>query len=368
MILIYTKTNELIGGIERYIETQVDVFVKNGIAVTVYFENLIESEKTINLSPSVNIISKDELGTIGFSFVIIHKFDDEDLVSSLNDHQTTIAVVHDHEYYCRRGHKYFPNSKNCKLAYDKVNCSLCSCFGLSKKESFPYLYFKKDNVQKKISILKAMNGYVVISDYMKNNLLINGFKEEKIFLVKPFVDFKETHEGRRKGMLYVGQLIKGKGILKFLKNFNAEVESFSIIGDGKDRKNIENIASRWSGIKVLGFQNPENFYKNVAFLTFTSTWSEPFGLVGIEAMSWGLPVVAFNVGGVTDWLKHGENGFLVDEGDYETFNYYCDKLLNDVELANKMGNNAKSFVEGSFSKDNYIDNWLKVQGYCENRN
>ena len=46
-------------------------------------------------------------------------------------------------------------------------------------------------------------------------------------------------------------------------------------------------------------------------------WSEPFGLVGLEGMAHAKPVVAFDVGGVSDWLVDGENGFLVPRGDVD---------------------------------------------------
>ena len=42
-----------------------------------------------------------------------------------------------------------------------------------------------------------------------------------------------------------------------------------------------------------------------------SVWPEPFGLVGLEAASAGLPAIAFDVGGISQWLKDGVNGFLV---------------------------------------------------------
>src|SRR5207248_708260 len=42
-----------------------------------------------------------------------------------------------------------------------------------------------------------------------------------------------------------------------------------------------------------------------------STWPEPFGLVGLEAAALGVPAIAFDVGGVREWLRPGETGYLV---------------------------------------------------------
>src|SRR5262249_45977008 len=42
-----------------------------------------------------------------------------------------------------------------------------------------------------------------------------------------------------------------------------------------------------------------------------SVWPEPFGLVGLEAAAFGVPAIAFDVGGIREWLTPGENGYLV---------------------------------------------------------
>lgn len=50
-------------------------------------------------------------------------------------------------------------------------------------------------------------------------------------------------------------------------------------------------------------------------LLFPIRWDEPFGLVLIEAMACGVPVIAFNRGAVSEIVKHGETGFIVDDFD-----------------------------------------------------
>src|SRR5438034_1221443 len=51
--------------------------------------------------------------------------------------------------------------------------------------------------------------------------------------------------------------------------------------------------------------------RTASLLAVPSTWPEPFGLVGLEAAALGVPTIAFDVGGVRDWLRPDENGFLV---------------------------------------------------------
>lgn len=363
-ILVYSRTNELIGGVERFIEAQIDSLLSLDIELSLYFEEFSEARK-MKIPNGVNILFKKEVSNASFDKVIIHKFNDDDLIESLSKRFETIAVIHDHEYYCKRGHKYYPNNKNCNQAFNNVSCGLCSGFGLKKSQKFPFLKIENNNTADKLKILKSFNMFVVISDYMKSNLELNGINENLISIARPFVS-KQSWEAtppKKKQGLYVGQLIKGKGILKLARKYKEKNWTLSIVGTGKDMAGLNKLAMGNEYIKTLGFQNPDGFYRESNFLVFSSTWSEPFGLAGIEAMSFGLPVVAFNVGGVSDWLRHGENGFLVDEGDYDAFFYYCDKLSNDEKLTKQLGENAKRFVRQNFAFENYLSDWKKILGY-----
>lgn len=63
--------------------------------------------------------------------------------------------------------------------------------------------------------------------------------------------------------------------------------------------------------KISSFEEKVNYYKNALALLFPIKWEEPFGLVIVEAMACGTPVIAFSRGAVPEIVKNGENGFLV---------------------------------------------------------
>src|SRR5205807_2360133 len=60
-----------------------------------------------------------------------------------------------------------------------------------------------------------------------------------------------------------------------------------------------------------------------------STWSEPFGIVALEAMIMGKPVIASRIGGLTDIVIDGETGFLVHPGDAQALQEAIQSLLDD---------------------------------------
>jgi glycosyltransferase involved in cell wall biosynthesis len=59
----------------------------------------------------------------------------------------------------------------------------------------------------------------------------------------------------------------------------------------------------------------KKFYKDIDIFVMASSPAETFGKVGVEAMSAGKPVLAPNIGGISDWLEDGVNGYFIDKED-----------------------------------------------------
>jgi len=87
----------------------------------------------------------------------------------------------------------------------------------------------------------------------------------------------------------------------------------------------------------------------------SSVWPEPFGAVGLEAMRYGLPVVAFDAGGIKEWLIDNVNGFLVPHMDRSRFANRVEQLLQDKTLARQMGARGSELVREKYNFNRYID-------------
>jgi colanic acid/amylovoran biosynthesis glycosyltransferase len=74
----------------------------------------------------------------------------------------------------------------------------------------------------------------------------------------------------------------------------------------------------------------------------------------LEAGAAGLPVVATRHAGIPDVVNHGETGFLVEEGDVEGMGAFMGHLLNDADLARRMGKDARQRIRAHFSLDRHI--------------
>jgi glycosyltransferase involved in cell wall biosynthesis len=72
-------------------------------------------------------------------------------------------------------------------------------------------------------------------------------------------------------------------------------------------------------------------------------------------MRCGLAVVAFDAGGVSEWLLDGENGFLVPWKNRAAFAARVDSLLRDKPLARRLGENGRKVASERFNFGSYID-------------
>jgi len=90
-------------------------------------------------------------------------------------------------------------------------------------------------------------------------------------------------------------------------------------------------------------------YERSRAVVCPSVWNEPFGLVGLEAMAAARPVIAFAVGGIPEWLADGESGFLVPRKDTDVLARAIERLIDDDDLARRLGAAGRARCERDFS-------------------
>jgi len=98
----------------------------------------------------------------------------------------------------------------------------------------------------------------------------------------------------------------------------------------------------------------ETLYAHADIVAFPSIWDEPFGLVGIEAMAHSKPVVAFEGGGISEWMSAGSTGLSVPRRDTGALAQALDFLATEPELRARMGAAGRERVEREFRRDTHI--------------
>jgi len=116
-------------------------------------------------------------------------------------------------------------------------------------------------------------------------------------------------------------------------------------------------------VKFWGWVGQERLaalYEACDVVVVPSLWPEPFGLVGVEAMLHGKPVVAFQVGAVGEWLVDGETGYQVPPGDVKALAERIMRLLAHPDEAHRMGQRGKEIALQRFAPEGYVAAVLSV--------
>ncbi len=176
-------------------------------------------------------------------------------------------------------------------------------------------------------------------------------------------------EGRRFGdkqITFVGRLSREKGVdvlIRAVDKLRSDCGircTLVIVGDGPERSNLESIAPKET--RFLGFLPREEALKVVRGSDVFVLPSRYEGLSTslLEAMACGIPVVATRVGGNSELIVDGENGFLVEPDDPEDLADKISLILSDENLARRLGSAGRRIVEDAYSWDVVIQRYLRI--------
>jgi len=203
---------------------------------------------------------------------------------------------------------------------------------------------------------------------------VNDFEKKEIIQ-------KELNLKSKKVILYVGRLIKRKGVNYLIEAFyrlrmERDDVVLIIIGQGECRKELERIS------KTLGIDNSIFFRGYIEDDLLSSYYlicdicvvpsvsiilGDPWVFVVNEAMYFGKPVIASDaVGSAFDMIYNGVNGFIVPEKDSEALYIAMNKILSDSKLKTAMGNASAKIIRENFKYDNMVDGFRKAVTYVEN--
>jgi len=365
---------EFTGGAETYIYQSVQELNKrdNVENILLYSVNSRIDYEYFKVFSFATVLAdlKQQLEHIRPDIIYVHQVSDIETIKGLLEIDTpVVGFIHDHKYFCLREHKYTTiGNKTCTKAVG-VDCYGCLGF-INKKNSFPYITINSvSNIKSIQNLIKRFEHMVVGSEYMKAHLLLHDFEEGKVSKIRLFSEQKNDLENKNinkkeKRFLFVGQLVRGKGLDTLLTAFskikNKECK-LDICGDGKQRKELEEKAKSIgisSRIKFHGKVNANElsrYYDNAYAVIIPSRAPETFNLVGVEAMKHARVVIATNVGGVKEWLKDRGNGFSFPSNDDDKLALIMDYTIKNPNIIKQMGENGLKDYKKNFRSKIHCD-------------
>lgn len=248
---------------------------------------------------------------------------------------------------CAGGREYWCVLKNCRgnlfesLAY-------ATRIAVARKRGF-----FRENV----------TAYVPPSEFVKRRLVRAGFAEERIIVLPNMICVpgcaNDASEG--KYVAYAGRITPEKGVEILLAAAAKSGLPVRLAGDYSAMRRL--VTGAPPNAEFLGGLNSDQlveFYRNARFLVIPSRCFEPFGIVTIEAMSYGLPVIASKIGGLPEIVEDGVTGFLFEPGNAEDLASKMRPLWEKPGLCQDMGRAGRDKVIREYSADRYYERLMAV--------
>ena len=363
------------GGAEQYIYNTVKHLNNKGIKSSLLYDPNIEVESEfLNIFHSAFplVCVKEQIENINPDILYIHQLHDFDTYKEIMKCKVIkIRFYHDHKLFCLREHKYKTLSKKtctCKTGFDCY-----TCLGFINKTQNGFKIASLGKLQKLQNINKLLDGFVVGSNYMKEHLKLHHFDESKIIINPLYANDnikykKNVNRSNNKILLYVGQLLTGKGIDILLDAMTAIDKSYSlkIVGKGVQEEFLKQYSEKLNlqnRVEFVGYVQHEElsfYYQNAYCLIVPSRIPETFNLSGVEALKAGLPVIAANEGAIKEWLRDGKNGYLFESNNSIDLAFKINKLISNQTLHQVFCHNAFKSTLHDFKSKTHIDNLIAM--------
>jgi glycosyltransferase involved in cell wall biosynthesis len=229
----------------------------------------------------------------------------------------SLVTVQDHRYFCPTRGKWTRQGDICREAMSPALCS--SCF--DEDAYFRDIFALTERRRAALGALTV----VVLSQYMRRELLQAGLPAAGVRVIPPFV-FGLDPNAPADGppcVAFVGRLAEHKGVRDALAAWRRSGVELPLVIAGTGPLRAEAEAA---GADVLGWLDPRalsRVYRRSRALLMPSRWQEPFGIAGLEALTLGVPVVAWDSGGMSEWHP----GPLCPWGDVEALAQQLRKVV-----------------------------------------
>ncbi|OYT40913.1 MAG: hypothetical protein B6U86_03380 [Candidatus Altiarchaeales archaeon ex4484_43] len=336
-------------------------------------DSLLSKFKRKNTFPKSE---EETLDYFGKKFELIHCLNNTSMVGCKTDVQT-IATLDSYSAFCPKGNLFYKEMKECTgCNFSKfISCILKSEYMAGMRLRF-YLKYNPlfwvlvyaDYLRRRDS-LKNIKKFIVVNDSLRRLLVKNNIKEKDITKIPHLMTLDDKTikeyplEEGTVNITYIGTLNKINGVDLLIKAFNQLRGGnlrLLIVGGGPERRELEKISG--PHVRFLGELDHETMpciYKKSDIIVIPSRWPDPLSRVMLEAAYFKKPIVATNVGGNSEGVVDGRNGFLVKPDEIEIRDG-LKRLLENPSLREGMGGASGKIFRERFDGGKIIEEILNV--------
>lgn len=367
-ILIAAPHRNLVGGVEKYVQALIPALLSRGHSIGLLHQYPLRPEMETVDAPahalptwcSVELGQANSLRALaawGPDVIYSQGLEDVDLDLALPARYPAILYAHTYLGTCVSGRKChsFPHLRPCGRQFGPQCLVLYyprRCGGLHPGTMFRMF---RQQSQRRAGFARY-HTVLVASRHMRREYEQHGAPRVQLLPLPMTSGMPNTSapaprvpQGR---ILFVGRVTDVKGACYLVRAIPRAAHSLgrnltlTVAGEGPERDKVQNLAARLNvNISFSGWLDARQkleLIRQSDLLAVPSLWPEPFGLVGIEAGSLGLPAAGYAVGGIPDWLVPGESGELAP-GDPPTVSGLAEaivRILADPVHYNKLRQGA----------------------------
>jgi len=242
-----------------------------------------------------------------------------------------IHTIRDYYFMCLRS-SMNKNGKNCSEI-----CFECKLFARIRK-----------NASKNVNCVVGVSKFI-LQKHIENGYFPNALRKKVLFPKIEKTINKKIRINEPLNFLFMGSLIKSKGIEYLLNEFiRNEIKSFLFIaGKAKSRQYENKLKNSFKNPKIsfLGFREKSRILSKTDVVIVPSLWNEPLPRVILEAYSFGIPVIVSNRGGIPEAVINGKTGFIFDPEKKNDLYEKIKKFEDNPDVIYKMSDNCLAEAE-----------------------
>lgn len=344
-----------VGGAERYIEDVAHRFAVAGTRQVLLYDPRLPTSPSFlgRFDDAYPIVDLElQLAELGGDVVYAHRVPVEAEAALGRAVTPVVRMFHDHQLFCLREHKVRALGGS---VCDQPAGSRCyPCGGFIQRTGIVPL----GALRRRQRAAFSAAAFVVASRYLENEAAANGVPADRIVRLPLYARGQAPRRGLGRGVLFVGQLVRGKGA-DVLVEAAAQIDvRVTIIGDGAERAALEALArSRNVDVTFTGTLPPDRVAEHMAsarVVVVPSRVPETFCLVGIEAQALGVPVIASTIGGISEWLTPGDTGLGVPAGNARALADALSRIHSDDTLAARLANAGRAQYLARFTPERHM--------------
>lgn len=366
------------GGISAHVQSTAALLAQHGLDVRVLAARVESTEEipgvTVYRCPDLfhdDVPMAQRIGAaLAFrpDVIHLHQVDRPDVVQAMK--LSAPVVVSAHLYSaCTAGVYYFRPGQECTRAHGPgcmINLIARGCGHTRNPKPLPARY---RNASRRAAALKAADLVISYSSAVDRHLAANGLTRRRIVpIAATIAPVQGSGHANRRRVVFAGRLVREKGVDVLIRAAREVDAEFVICGEGRLLEPMRRLAERIGvagRVAFKGWLGPEQLAEelaNASLVVMPSRWPEPFGLVGIEALAAGRPVIASATGGIVDWLDDGISGLWVKPGDAHELARALNELLADPDRQQAMGIAGREMVNTRFTAERHVAGVLSAYG------